>query len=830
MLLNSLFKYWSYRILAPGVLLREKYEAFRDLLQQDTTCHEAMADFQEILRTQQPKDYVAIRHRFADFSASVSAMLESLEILAPGKYSSLKNYHRKFDFYVRFLLAPPKIVTSPPYVLWFEEIHRESAHLGNKAKHLALLQNDLDIQTSPGFALTSNAFHLLIEANALRPTIDELLSEVDISKHDSLKQISYRLQKLIQEAEIPAPLTEAILDAYDTLCERLNRDVVVAVRSSAIGEDDQASFAGQYASIMEVTRENLGRAYLQVLASKYSAEALFYRISRGFGDEETAMSVLVQEMVKARCSGVLYTGDHHSGEDFEDDLHLQVTHGHGGLLVAGVLTPESFVLPRSKLLEKALPQTTESETISGDEISKLAEVGLRIEEYFHCPQDIEWTIDEQGHLFILQARRLTTPHPSQKKNVPATKGIDSKIHQQLLVTGYSSASSGVAAGPVFLLDDHTNPADIPQGAVVVTKNTPPHYVTFLPQAAAVLTEQGSRASHFATVAREFEVPMLIDTTDTITTLTANQVVTVDGDNGNIYQGEITALLEEKQSPRQAGRQRYHRLLSEALTFITPLELTNPVSKNFVPEGCRSMHDIIRFTHEKALQAMFTGGRPGTGIGSVRLRGDLPLDVYLFDVGGGIEKQTQSKKYVNLEEVRSLPFKALWRGLSHPDVQWKQKPYDWDAFDKIELSGGVAPAKDSFAFSSYAVVGADYLHFNIRFGYHFAIIDVLCSKQASKNHCLLRFAGGGGDFDHRALRIDFLGHVLDRLEFGVDRKGDLLEARLFGGKKEPMMEKLNMLGRLFGATKLMDMVLEDSRMVDNCVDDFFRGRYSFSQEG
>ena len=128
------------------------------------------------------------------------------------------------------------------------------------------------------------------------------------------------------------------------------------------------------------------------------------------------------------------------------------------------------------------------------------------------------------------------------------------------------------------------------------------------------------------------------------------------------------------------------------------------------------------------------------------------------------------------------------------------------------------------------MSADYLHFNLRFGYHFTIVDVMCGDNQAENHCLLRFAGGGGDYEQLSLRINFLSGILERLEFTVDKKGDLLEAKLHGYPREVMEQKLDMLGRLLGASKLMDMVLDGDEMVATFVNDFFEGRYSFSQEG
>jgi pyruvate,water dikinase len=825
MLLNSLFKQWSYRIVAPGVLLREKYETLKKLLHHDSQCHEHMAQFQELLHSEQPEDFCRIRERFIHFSDHVAQMVKALEHLAPGKYTALKDYHKKFDFYTLFLLAPPKISDTPPFLLKLSEILSNNSTVGNKAKHLATLAQEIDIPVPRSFAITTSAFHHFINENNLRKSIDKLLATIDPSDSRSLYQTSAQIQKRIGEAEIPPTIMAALLTEYDSWKASTKDDIRVAVRSSALGEDGDSSFAGQYASVLGVCREELGDAYLQVLASKYSPEALFYRMNKGLSDEETAMSVLVQEMVEAKYSGVLYTAEIDQQEAQPDYLHLHVIQGLGERLVSGEETPDHYVISKQK--PAAVQAKTVTEKSLGDaEIQKLAEVGLRIEDFFGVPQDIEWAVDNTDTLHVLQARSLY-------------RGAGQQVHEHeplkpekdaILIEDCTRASRGVGSGSVYLVDKDHRFEDAPAGTILVTRNTPASYVTIVDKISGVLAEHGSRASHFATVAREFNIPMLTGIENVTDRFKEGSILTVDGNNGVVYQGRVEALLDKNKKTFPQAQEHYRRIIGEALKFITPLELVDPSGDNFTPEGCRSMHDIIRFSHEKALQSMFSEGRPGTGLGSVKLIADIPLDVYLFDVGGGIDHTAQQQKKVALESVSSLPFQALWKGLSHADVQWKQKPFDWDSYDKIELSGAVAPRKDSFAFASYAVVGTDYLHFNIRFGYHFTIVDVICAENTAENHCMLRFAGGGGDFDHRSLRLDFLVQVLDRLEFAIDKKGDLLEAKIIGQPKDVIAAKLDLLGRLLGASKLMDMVLEDEQMVEQCVTEFFDGRYSFSQEG
>lgn len=819
MQLNSLFKHWSYRILAPGTLLRQKYEALKRLLNYDISCHEQMAEFQELLYGGQCEDLAGVRRRFSEFSKKVAGMIDALETMEPGRYSALRSYHKKFDFYTRFLLAPPRIASSPPFVVPVSDISRDDSMIGNKAKHLAIIQRELGTPMPRGFAITAAAYHHFIEYNALRPKIDALLAELDIRNRISLEKTSRHLQKLIETAELPPDIQQAI-DEGCAAWRHTSTRKEVAVRSSGVNEDGASSFAGQYVSCLHVKPHAIGESYKKVLASKYSSESLFYRITQGLGDEETAMSVLVQEMVAARCSGVVYSSDIEQGNREQEHLHIYGIAGLGETLVGGAAVPHHYILNRQNEVDRADPGQDDM-LLSVEQAKLLADWARRIENHFEVPQDIEWAFSTAGELRILQARKLHAPSEA----APSAEVVHHD--HEVLYEGGERAATGVAAGPVYRIDGDHGIGDVPAGAVLVCRDTPPQYVTLLHRAAAVVAERGSRASHFATVAREFRVPVLCGIVDAVRLFTPGDVVSVDADRGVVYAGRVEAMAGKRRDPVE---NTYTQRLGEVLKFITPLELVDPAARNFIPEGCRSMHDIIRFCHEKALLAMFSAGRPGTGRGALRLIDDMPLDVFLFDVGGGVQANGHTPKGVELARVQCRPFRALWQGLNHPDVQWKQKPFDWDAYDKIELSGGVPPKKDSFAFASYAVIGTEYLHFNIRFGYHFTIVDVLCGDDPAKNHCMLRFAGGGGDFHHRSLRLAFLSRILEDIGFTVENKGDLLEGRMFKIEHDEMYHRLDMLGRLLGATKLMDMVLEDEDMVESCVADFHAGVYSFSQEG
>ena len=107
---------------------------------------------------------------------------------------------------------------------------------------------------------------------------------------------------------MPAPLERAILAAYDQLGERLGSSPMVSMRSSAVGEDGEVSFAGQYVSLLNVTREGLIDAYREVIAGLYTPRALFSRSVRGIPDA-AAMAVLCMTQVNAAASGVACSVD-----------------------------------------------------------------------------------------------------------------------------------------------------------------------------------------------------------------------------------------------------------------------------------------------------------------------------------------------------------------------------------------------------------------------------------------------------------------------------------------------------------------------------------------
>ena len=850
MLLKSLFKHWTYQVFSPGTVLREKYEAFKLLLENDKCAHELMAELEDIYHNQIKVDFKFIEANYEQFSTCVLQIIDNLLKMCPMRYQGLKDYFKKFDSYVRFMLAPPEYDFSPPFTCSLAEIPSEGLKLaGGKAFNLTRIGRQLQMPIPEGFVITTNAFNYFIEFNNLRNIIDARLAKLDINSTASLDAVSEELIKVFIRAQLPPDIEKEILAAFKVLQKKRGLKTTVALRSSAVGEDSQLSFAGQYRTILNVREDAIFDAYKKVIASKYSANAIYYRINYGLSDIETPMAVLVLEMINAKANGIIYTGD--IGGNSEDRLKIHATWGLGELLVSGKVSPDIITVSKNKTPEivdkkitikniqminssngrtEVMPLEDDKKSLpSLDDTTALilAQWGLELESYFKEPQDVEWCMDETGRLFVMQSRPLRTgkDYPPQSLECNFENFEDAKIF-----SGGEMASAGIGAGRVFKIDHTSSFENLPQGAILVAKNASPSYVKVMNRLNAVVTDTGSTAGHFSSVAREFGIPALVNTGIATTKLAQGREVTVNADGRAVYDGVVQSMVKSPCARRNLlENSPFIRKMRHVMEFISPLELVDPLADNFTPEGCRSLHDIIRFSHEMAVREMFQlGSRRIRKIGgSKQLDIDIPMHFYVLDVGGGLRKSVTDRKAVTFEDITSVPLKAVLKGLGHPDIRWGDfTHFDWAEHDKIVMSGGIISPKAAM-FASHAVVSDDYLNLNLRFGYHFVILDAICTNTPADNYVLFRFSGGGADMYKRTLRADFLNQVLLRFGFDVNRKIDLIDAKLEGEKTKIMEAKLDMVGRLLGATRLMDMYLKDESMVEGFVEDFMNGRYHFA---
>lgn len=804
--IKQLFKHWTYQVFAPGTLLRRKYEAFKSLLAHDSIALELVADLEEIFYGKKLADRQLALWLASRLSASVGTMAGQLVEMNPTKYMDLPDYFRKIDFYVRMAMELEQPDVGPPYILSLEDAASMPKLAGGKASNLGRAMQVEGVPVPPGFVVTANAFNYFIDFNGLNGEVEQRLRQMEMGDRELLARLTGELQELIMASEVPEDIARGIRFAVS---EVIANDDLIAVRSSALAEDGEISFAGQYASELNVQPNDVIEAYKRVLAGKYCPRAVAYRIANGLTDSETAMAVLILPMVDAETAGVVYSLDPDCRGG--DSMGVYGVHGLGHSLVDGSVNPTKAVLSREEI-----PAIDESCTPdmgglpSEQTLVELGQHALRLEKLLGGPQDIEWAEDVTGKLFILQTR----PLQMAREAASADQGT---ISAKPLAQGFERASIGAGCGEVYFAPTGEKIARIPDGAVVVTSSLQPSLLTFISRMSGVISEVGSRASHFASVARESGVPVLVGEMDDV--LLPGQLVTVDGTSGAVFDGCVEEILTRSREGEKVS-QRVVDQYAKVAPLTVKLNLTDPQAETFTPEGCRSLHDVVRFCHEKAVGEMFSlVDKKGRGMyAAKRLQTHLPLVMYILDLGDGLFANAGDGKTVSSQDVKSCPMWALWYGLSDPRVKWPEKltAMDWEEFDKV--AAGVF-SFDSKLLASYGLVSADYMHLMIRFGYHFSVVDSMCGADVGANYINFRFKGGGVKFDSRLLRLQFIEEVLGHYGFEISTRGDMLDAKIMRVDENTTRRLLARLGYLLAVTRMMDMRLESEEQVMEAVRQF-----------
>lgn len=847
--LKNLIAHLTRDAFSSGEAVREKYDAFQALLTHDKNAHEYMAELEEIYHRQIPKDFKAIAFLYQRLASEVDGIVSALDRMRPLKYRTLKDYCKKFDNYIRSFLPPPdKEPADPVYVLGLDAPHkalRESG--GQKAANLAEAAAHLEVPLPAGFVITTDAYRRFMEANNLDKEVDAFLQNLDLYSVDALYRSSRDMVRKIRDSRLPDDIKQEIQRTLEGLLLNSGR---FAVRSSAVGEDTETTFAGQYGTVLGVAPDGIIEAYKTVVASKFSPTALVYRINSGLSDSETPMAVLALEMIDAKAAGILYTQDPF---DPAGEMVVHAVHGLGKSLVDGdaiasryvigrdpahpVLNVESagqltaaVLTPDGQIAEQTIPEDqSRRPPIDPQTARTLAQWGVQLESLYNHFQDMEWCIDQDDRPVLLQTRPLGTTDPQLLQKVECDFN---EISNAVLVSGGQAASAGIAVGKVYKVRRTADLEQVPAGSVLVAKSASPVYAAVAGRLAAIVTESGSSAGHLASVAREFGLPAIVGATNALDRLPEGAHVTVYTEKCQVFEGEVPVLLNSDCARQERSMNSpYMRRLSAMMQFVSPLELTDPRAGNFIPEGCRSLHDIIRFAHEKAVEAMFHLGdnRLRKVGGSQKLDAGIPMSLYVLDVGGGIDRVVSGEQTVSAKHLLSRPMRALLKGLRHPDIRWGQfSHYDWHEYDKIVMGGSSISADDPML-ASHAVVSREYANLNLKFGYHFVIVDAMCGEQAPDNYILFRFSGGGADLQQRKFRAVFLERILMDLGFEVTRKSDLIDARQDGQDPGAAEEMLDQLGRLLGATRLMDMYLKDRESVEKYAEEFMAGRYHFASK-
>ena len=813
---------------------KTRYHNFKLLLSANNKALLIMSELEEARRGGRPFGMSFIKANCTAVSVNVFRMMKCMEQLAPGKYTDLPDRFRIIRDSITETLSERKDAGSGPLVMTLDDIDKSRTdEAGNKMANLGEVRNRLGLRVPNGFVISSHAYRKFIASGDLQSEIDRLLQSSPAEEMDQLFSLSADIQQLIIRSPVPEELEQAIRSAYGRIEETDGRGVKVSLRSSALGEDStETSFAGQYRSELNVSPENIVQAYKEIVAGKYTLQAISYRLNKGILDEDIDMCVGCLVMVNAVAGGVIYS---RNPLDVHDDrILIYSVWGLAKSVVDGTAPSDLLAVSRQAplhIVEKHVSEKGEKFVcypdegvcrleVTGQEASiasisdeialELARVALRIEDHYDSPQDIEWALNEKGDIFILQCRPLRRTGAPARARAPAAEIPAGEV----IVSGGITASPGAGCGAVFVVRKESDSLLFPRESVLVVKQALPRWAALLSRTTGLIAEQGSAAGHLANVAREFGVPALFGIQGACDLFSNGRTVTVDADGRKVYKGRIDALLQGP-AVRKGLMEGSPVLdvLRKVTEHIVPLHLLDPDAPEFRPAGCRTLHDITRFCHELAVREMFSFGKDHhfSERSSKQLVCEIPMQWWILNLDDGF-KQDVPGKFVDLENICSIPMLALWDGIIA--VPWAgPPPVDSKGFMSILMEAGTNPALDPsvpslYSDRNYFMISRNFCSLSSRFGFHFSTLEALVGDRANENYISFSLKGGAADHARRVLRAVFVSEILDEFGFRAQIREDGVTARIEGFDEEVMKGKLNILGYLLIHTRQLDMVMSN----------------------
>ena len=448
------------------------------------------------------------------------------------------------------------------FVRWFEDIHLTDAPLvGGKGANLGEL-TQAQLPVPPGFVITSDAYHYAVSSAGVEAALAAAIANVKPESTADLARAANEAQENLRRLALPDGLARAILDAYHLLGDRVR----VAVRSSGTGEDAaDTSFAGMNVTFTNVAGDDaLLAAVRNCWASLYGARVISYRITRGLSDVPS-MGVVVQEMVPSERSGVMFTADPSTGDTSR--VVIEAAFGQGEVVVSGEVEPDTYVLTKDgptlvhvrvgskdfkivrgpdgeDLHVDLAPREASRRVLSDEEAVDIARLGLATEAHYASPQDTEWAI-AGGATYLVQSRPITT------LGAPVAALPAETV--RVLLQGLA-ASSGRASGAVRILASADEGDQLIDGEVLVAHMTSPDWVPIMRRASALVTDGGGMTCHAAIVSRELGVPCVVGARTATTTLRNGEIVTVDGAQGVVFEGDQVQVATTKSVKVAAARE------------------------------------------------------------------------------------------------------------------------------------------------------------------------------------------------------------------------------------------------------------------------------------
>ena len=601
--------------------------------------------------------------------------------------------------------------------IWLTDVSRSDIKIaGGKGASLGeMIRSGFPVP--PGFIITASTYRDFINEAGIAEQLVDIVG-VDVEDSDALVIAHSKAVNLIQNASISLSVQEDILLKFDELNQQIGEeDIFVAVRSSATAEDlPEASFAGQQETYLNVRRSDLLERVKNCWASLFTQRAIYYRSEKGFSIAEVDISVVIQSMIDAETSGVLFTRHPSTGDPH---MVIEAAWGLGEAVVSGEVSPDNYIIDREsktilsltisdkqilyerdqytgETLKRNVPSDMrEVQVLSESILLELTQLGEEIEAHYGSPQDIEWAI-YNDKIYLLQSRPITTLNTSFTPENPSSDSIidiedkppnSIPIHStNPILTGIGS-SPGVSSGPIRIITNLDHLDKVVSGDILVTKMTTPDMVPAMKRAAGIITDEGGMTSHASIVSRELGVPAIVGTKFATTQLEDGNFVTMDGNLGIVFEGTSHHAL-----PSDASKSPFNTPLSKPMTATKvlvnvsiPEAAERAASTGADGVGLLRIEHLILSTNKTPERYIADHGSKAYVeelIRGISVVADafypLPVRVRTLDAPTDEFRQLQGGEDEPYEHNPMLGYRGIRRSLDTPDLF----SYELQAFSKL----------------------------------------------------------------------------------------------------------------------------------------------------
>lgn len=450
------------------------------------------------------------------------------------------------------------------YIYWLSQIkHSEQFLVGDRLFVLSqLLQHGHPIM--PGFVLNSRLLSEFLESlddsESLIGNLPDSSLHLNVNNYRVLQSVAQRSRKIVNEANFSSIWQEKIFQA----AQQLNSQTLILHPFLAIPYEQHRGNRGLWRShTCFLTPEALTTAVKKVWAELFTAKSLFYWQKLGLTIEKIDLAILVQPLKIAIASGII---------DLETDrIHLQGTWGLEHSLLWGEIQPDEYLLDRQTgeilhrqlgkknyayrpqnftatqhpdtALESYIPSETQWAThvLDDEAIAELFRLTQSLLPKYPQLKCLQWTqpqIEEsttaKPQFYFTQLNYYPTSLVSRHNRLVRSLSLPSTV--QPLVVGLAAAAGSISAN-ALVIEELMPSSVITPGCILVTKEIAPTQIPLLKSAGGIIVETGGVTSHAAIVARELNIPAIVDAAEATKIIANQRKIFLDGDTGRVYRDE-----------------------------------------------------------------------------------------------------------------------------------------------------------------------------------------------------------------------------------------------------------------------------------------------------